>query len=121
MKKAFTGITAGLLALSPIATFAQVIATGSDVFTLTNTFANLVRIIGPILIGLIFVLIIVRAIQFIMSDGDMKEEAKNKLGKALLGAFVALAAVGLIAWLSSTLSIGIGGEIDGTKQPTVIF
>jgi len=120
MKKFFAGITTALFAL-PLIGSAQVIATGSDVFTLTNTFGNLIRLAGPILIGLIFVLIIVRAIQFIMSDGDMKTEAKDKLLKAIIGAFVALAAVGLIAWLSSTLGIGIGGEIDATKQPTVIF
>lgn len=121
MKKAFAGFITALAPFAPIVASAQVIATGSDVFTLTNTFGNLVRIIGPILIGLIFVLIIVRAIQFIMSDGDLKEEMKGKLLKAILGGFVALAAVGLIAWLSSTLKVGIGGEIDATKQPTVIF
>lgn len=121
MKKAFTGITTALLAFAPLATFAQVIATGSDVFTLTNTFGNLIRIVTPILIALIFLLIIVRAIQFIMSDGDLKEEMKGKLLKAIIGGFVALGGLGLIAFVSSTLKVGIGGEIDATKQPTVIF
>jgi hypothetical protein len=121
MKKVFTGITTTLLGFAPLAAFAQVIATGTDALTITNTFGTLIRVIAPMLIALIFVLIVVRAIQFIMSDGDMKEEMKGKLLKAIIGAFVALAAIGIIAAISSTLGIGIGGEIDSTKQPTVIF
>lgn len=119
MKKAFTGIATSLLALAPIATFAQVISTGSDVFTLTNTIGNLVRIITPILIGLIFLLIIVRAIQFIMSEGELKDEMKGKLVKAIVGGFVGLGAFGLIAWVSSSLDIGLGADLDKSKQTVV--
>ena len=121
MKKAFTGMGAGLLAFAPMAAFAQVVSTGSNIFTLANIFGGLIRVVMPMLIGLAVLLVIVQGIRMIVSDGELKDEMKEKFVKSIVGLFLILGAFGIVAFISSSLGIGIAGNIDATKQIQVEF
>jgi hypothetical protein len=73
------------------------------------------EIVIPLLIGLAVLTLIWNAWQFMTSADDLKDEYKGKLVRSLIGLFVIFAFWGLIAFLSGTLQIGIGG---GAGIPT---
>jgi hypothetical protein len=110
LKKAL--IPAGLLAL-PVASFAQVLATGgNDLFDLINILRQVLNVAIPILIAIAVIYFIINVIKFITTDGEIKDAAKGGIMRGIIGIFVIVALWGIIGFLSKSLGIGIGGTIE---------
>jgi len=118
--KLFT--TASLLAL-PFLANAQVVASGS--FTLGDILNMLIRVLvtAPrILVFLAIALILFNIVRYIFkkdTNEAARKEMLSKLGVSILALVIALSIWGIMAIISSTFNLGVGGEINQDFIPSV--
>ena len=101
--------------------FAQYIPGGSStsVSTWTSSFGGWLGSVRYIVIVIALLFVMINGIRFMFEDGEKKTEAQSRLIRSVIGLFVILAILGIIAVISRTLGIGIGGELQNELVPGV--
>jgi hypothetical protein len=100
----------------PIAAFAQgpTIQGGTGLNDIIDWFVGLLRIAVPILVSIAVIYFIINVIKFVVAKGgEDKTAARDHMVWGLIGLFVILAFWGIIALISNTLEIGLGGQPTG--------
>ena len=107
MKKITKGALFGVLFALPMFTFAQ----GQPVQLLgwISSVRQIINLLIPIAITLIFLAIIWNAYKMITADGEEKSEYRGELIKMIVIFFVVLSIYGIVYFIGRTLGIGQGG------------
>lgn len=119
-----TGIVAMGIALAlPLVIQAQVVATGSPGI---NDWIDIIRRIlswaFPAIITVAIFFLLYNVVQFIVKKGDDPKAAQalmKKIGVSIIALVAVLAIWGIMAFISSTLGLGIGGKINENFIPGV--
>jgi Type IV secretion system pilin len=126
MKSFFTKastLVAGLaLVVIPFAASAQVVASGPGLGGILRLAYKLIRWLPPFLISLAVILLIWNVIKYVIAaDGDAtkKKDALKSVGMSFLGLVFVLSIWGILAFISGTLGLGIGGNINESFVPGV--
>jgi hypothetical protein len=126
MKLLFTKILKGggvfgiMMAVLPLAASAQVVASGTRLTTWITKAYQLVRWLPPFLVSIAVLLLIWNVIRFvIMGDGGKKKDALQDIAWSFFGLVFVLSIWGLLAFVSGTLGLGIGGNINSNFVPGV--
>ncbi len=106
--------------LLPAFASAQVVAGGTRLTTWITKAYNLVRWLPPFLVSIAVLLLIVNVIRYvIMGDSGKKKDALADIGWSFFGLVFVLSIWGLLAFVSGTLGLGIGGNINSNFVPGV--
>lgn len=120
-----TTVGASIVAFfAPLFAFAQsspVITGGQSGQGLLLGFMRLLSLAMPILTTLAVLYFIWNVITFVMADGPEKSKKRETLIWGLVALFVILAVWGIIAVISNTLDIGVGGSLPTPELPTDAF
>jgi len=115
---------AGISALAlPFITHAQVVATGA--FDLGDIFNLLVRwlvALPRLLVFAAIAFILFNVIKYVIAGDAAPAEKAKKLGSimiSIVGLVIALSIWGIMAIISSTFGLGVGGEINQDFIPSV--
>jgi hypothetical protein len=105
------GAAAGLLL--PMAAFAQspTIQGGTGLDDIIAWFIGLLDLAVPVLVAIAVIYFIFNVIKFVVAKGgEDSKAAKDHMIWGLIGLFVILAFWGIIALISNTLGVGLGGN-----------
>jgi uncharacterized membrane protein len=108
MKKIFLS----LVSFMPVVTFA------AGLEGILDKIADLLNKALPILISFAVVYFAWKVIQYTISDGDKREDAKWGIFYGVIGLFAIVAVWGLVMFVSESLGVDIGGTIDLPTLPT---
>lgn len=125
MKKVFGIFT--LLALAaavyvfPGVASAQYVAGGTSWFDFANLIYAVTKWAGPILVLVASLIFSYNIVMYVVSgdDAKKKKDALVGVGYSVLGIFAMLSLWALIAFLSSTFKVGVGGSLSQDLIPQV--
>lgn len=120
MKKITKASLFGVLATLPMFAFAQ---NTTQLFNWIGTVRQIINLLIPIAITLIFLAIIWNAYKMITADGEEKAEYRGDLIKMIVIFFVVLSIYGIVYFIGRTLGIGQGGTaavpcVTGSYNPS---
>lgn len=120
MKKITKGALFGVLFTLPMFAFAQ---NTTQLFSWIGTIRQIINLLIPIAITLIFLAIIWNAYKMITADGEEKAEYRGDLIKMIVIFFVVLSIYGIVYFIGRTLGIGQGGTaavpcVTGSYNPS---
>lgn len=120
-------LVTGTAFFAPIAVFAQQfgsssIATGTNATNLIGSITAVLNQIVPVLITLAVIYFVWGVLQYtiLAKTEEAKTEGRAKMINGFIGLFVILAMWGIIGLISSSLGLGLGGEITTTQMPGVV-
>jgi hypothetical protein len=126
MKSFFTKISTASAAVAtvllPVVANAQVIASGPGLGNLLKLAYRLITWLPPFLVSLAVLLLIWNVIQYVIYGGGKPEDktkALHSIGMSFLGLVFVLSIWGIMAFISGTLGLGIGGTITSNFVPSV--
>ena len=113
----------GLAFVLPLAASAQVVATGAPgIEDWLGLLGNLLRWAFPALITVAIFFLLWNVVQYIIKkdqDAGASKALAKKIGVSILALVAVLAIWGIMAFISSTLNLGIGGKINDDFIPGV--
>lgn len=120
MKKITKASLFGVLFTLPMFAFAQ---NTTQLFNWIGTVRQIINLLIPIAITLIFLAIIWNAYKLITADGEEKAEYRGDLIKMIVIFFVVLSIYGIVYFIGRTLGIGQGGTaavpcVTGSYNPS---
>jgi succinate dehydrogenase hydrophobic anchor subunit len=95
-------LSVGLL-LTPVFAFAQ---NPTQLYNLIGIFRNVVNMLIPIVLALIFLMIVWHGFKMINTDGEEKAEYRQTLIKTIVIFFVVVSIWGIIGFMARTIGIG---------------
>ena len=115
---------AGLAALMlPLVSHAQVVATGAfDIGDIFNLLVRWLIALPRLLVFAAIALILFNVVRYIFKNEDSADARKKALGQLLtsiVALVIALSIWGIMAIISSTFNLGVGGEINQDFIPSV--
>ncbi len=83
---------------------------------------NLINMLIPIVLALIFLMIVWNAVKLVNADGEEKAEVRGSLINMIVVFFVVMSLYGIVYFIGRTLGIGQGGTaaipcVTGTYDP----
>lgn len=122
MKKLASYSALALLTL-PFITHAQVVATGAfDIGDIFNLLVSWLIALPRLLVFVAIAYILFNVIRYVIAGDEAPAEKAKKLGSimiSIVGLVIALSIWGIMAIISSTFNLGVGGEINQDFIPSV--
>lgn len=107
--------------LTPMLAFAQYIPGGTNASSLFEDTVTFLNRLVPVLVTVAVVLLIFNVIRFVIFKKEGNAKAlQDVILWNVIGLFIILAIWGIIAFLSSSLGIGIGGSSLPVPQPPTL-